>query len=68
MANKFSVGDSVRLPKPFSDVVGRVVAVRGSGAQALITVEYPVDEGSSEMLVKVFRPGRLTHVMPAVAV
>lgn len=39
MAHRFALGDAVRLPKPFSDIVGHVIAVRGTGAGALITVE-----------------------------
>jgi hypothetical protein len=67
MAHKFAVGYAARLPKPFSDIVGHVIAVRGTDAGALITVEYPADGAFGETLVKVFRPSRLAHAAAAVA-
>lgn len=44
------VNDRVRLPSPSSDVVARVIRVNGKGPEALVLVEYPLDEGSAETL------------------
>ena len=58
--NQFRVGDWVTLPVPFSALTGRVLGVHGSGENALITVEYPLDEGLSETLTKGFLSRQLS--------
>lgn len=64
---QFRVGDWVTLPVPFSELTGRVLRVHGTGDHALVTVEYPLEEGLSETLTKGFRAAQLSFAPLAVA-
>ena len=61
------VGAWVTLPAPFAEITGQVIRVHGEGADALVTVEYPLDEGSSETLTAGFVASQLTPAALAVA-
>ena len=54
MSKEPKIGERVSLPTPFSDIVGRVIRVYGKGKEALVTVEYRLDEGSTEVVTKGF--------------
>lgn len=62
MSREPHVNDHVRLPSPSSDVIGRVIRVQGQGPEALVLVEYPLDEDSSETLTKGFYARQLQAV------
>lgn len=59
MSQEPHVNDRVRLPSPSSDVIARVISVYGTGPEALVTVEYPLDEDSNETLTKGFHARQL---------
>lgn len=67
MTKKFRVGEWVTLPAPFSELTGRVIRVHGTGPNALVTVEYPLEEGTGETLTKGFLASQLRHASSAVA-
>lgn len=50
MSKEPRIGEKVSLPEPFSDVVGRVIRVYGTGTEAVVTVEYTLDDSSTETL------------------
>lgn len=64
---KLRVGDSVTLPAPFSEITGQVIRVHGTGQDALVTVGYPLEQGSSETLTKIFVSSQLQPAALAVA-
>lgn len=59
MTHELHVGDLVRLPPPFSDVIGRVIWVFGEGDDATAQVEYVLLESDPEPLTKGFRAAAL---------
>lgn len=67
LEKQIRVGDQVNLPAPFSEITGQVTRVHGTGPRALVTVEYPLDAGSSETLTAGFVASQLTPATSAVA-
>lgn len=59
MTQDLHVGDLVRLPPPFGDVIGRVIWVFGEGEDATAQVEYVLLDSDPEPLTKGFRVARL---------
>lgn len=59
MAKNFRVGEWVTLPVPFSELTGRVIRVYSTGPNAIVTVEYPLEEGTRETLTKGFLASQL---------
>lgn len=62
MTRELRVGERVALPAPFTGITGNVIEVYGTGPEALVTVEYPLDEGRSETLTKGYRARQLRRV------
>lgn len=65
--HKFQVGEWVTLPEPFSDVLGQVIDVYGTGPRAQVTVEYRLNDDTSETSTKRFLALQLTVAAVATA-